>query len=289
MFHTNQFSNIQLNKEYISLEQEPYISALKNNDEKLYQKNLLSNILKEKHLSRIGKELSEHGITEIALLKGIYLLKTLYADKPWIRSMSDIDILVKKEDYTKSKTIISSKYHIKKKPLAIVKSRHQFGFYVDQSFIEIHRSQTSFNRFNINYNSFFEDASECLDHYGTRYILPSFEKMALFSIIHNFSQNISELDIRRIIETEMIIQASNREKLLKEFEQNSILHLLSFHSAIYSLIVKSPKASFTDLKIPKAALLLKKGKENIFSSKHNKLIKILLLLPSTIKWSTKAL
>lgn len=289
MSQIDSFKNITFNDNYKYFEKDPFVVELKDGHSDFYQKNLLSNILKEKHLSKIVKELNKNGIKEIALLKGIYLLKTLYADRPWIRNMSDIDILVKKKDYQKAKKLIYSKYRIKKKNFASIKSRHEFGFYIEQSFVEIHKAQSSFNRFKIDYDSFFKNADKTTDQYKVTYRLPSFEKTALFSIIHNFSQNISELDIRRIIETEIIIKSSDKNKLLNEFKKYKILHLLSLHSAIYSQIVETPRPVFDNLKVPKASLLLHRGENNLFSSRNNKIIKILLLLPSYVKWSAKVL
>jgi hypothetical protein len=54
-------------------------------------------IIREKHLSDTLSFLQKQGISALPL-KGLYLLKTIFKDLPGLRTMADIDILVKKED-----------------------------------------------------------------------------------------------------------------------------------------------------------------------------------------------
>lgn len=78
------------------------ISALTRN---CYYGNLLRNTRIEKEVSFILESAAKEGITIIPF-KGFSLIQTLYRSNPGLRIMVDVDMLIKKEDFQKTKNIL---------------------------------------------------------------------------------------------------------------------------------------------------------------------------------------
>lgn len=79
-----------------------------------FYSNILRLSLLEQELVRILRDFNEHGIIALPLKGSHFLLDAgIYADKAYLRPMSDIDILVKKSDYHKAQVILESRGYLK--------------------------------------------------------------------------------------------------------------------------------------------------------------------------------
>jgi hypothetical protein len=97
------FHSIKHLKEKVAIPDETYLKLKKG-----YQFNELRNALVLEEFDRLIAAFEKENIPSI-LLKGIYFLKTAYRDRIGIRIMSDIDLLVKDEDWARAGQAIESR------------------------------------------------------------------------------------------------------------------------------------------------------------------------------------
>jgi len=96
------FHSIKDFKEEIAIPDEIYLKLKKG-----YQFNELRNALVLEEFDRLMAAFENENIPSI-FLKGIYFLKTIYRDHIGIRIMSDIDLLIKDEDWARAVRAIES-------------------------------------------------------------------------------------------------------------------------------------------------------------------------------------
>jgi hypothetical protein len=94
------FSRIKDAKERLGIPETIY-----NRLQNAYKNNLIRNTLVLEEFDRIGSFLKGAHVPVI-LLKGIFLLHTVYKEKIGLRRMEDVDILIKEEDFKKTDQLL---------------------------------------------------------------------------------------------------------------------------------------------------------------------------------------
>ncbi|HOW51064.1 MAG TPA: nucleotidyltransferase family protein [bacterium] len=154
-----------------------------------YQHNLAANLMKEKVFFSVVKRLNDHGITDIAPLKGILWLQTLYRDISGVRTMCDVDILLRKKDYSPSRRILApiARVHGSQSRRPILNALfHEYSAVIGDTLVEIHRGQHPMDLFSVDYDDLFLHAVPCEER-GLRYRKISPEHALIFSLIHDLS------------------------------------------------------------------------------------------------------
>ncbi|MCK5808693.1 nucleotidyltransferase family protein [bacterium] len=203
----------------------------------IYATNEKEAIVREKHLSDVISFLHKEGIRAIPL-KGLYLLKTIFKDFPGLRTMADIDVLVEKRDFSKSKRVLTKFGALK--PFAdghycYSKIYHEFSVKYSGSTIEIHRGQSVFNLFKMDYSDFFREGESIVDNYGVEIFLPPIEMMIIFYIVHDFSDGLSSeqpLSYEKMSRMLTLLHNADRIKLTSLAKKYGVSTLLNLYDYI---------------------------------------------------------
>ena len=206
--------------------------------QKEYATNEKEAIIREKHLSDAISFLQKEGIPAIPL-KGLYLLKTIFKDLPGLRTMADIDILVKKEDYKRAKKILKSFGETRsftENSYCYSRIYHEFVVKYGGSTIEIHRGQSVFDLFKMEYSDFFRAGESVVDNYGVEIFLPPIEMMIIFYLVHDFSDGLDSLQplsYEKITRMFILFHNGDREKIDTLAKKYNITHLVQLYDAIF--------------------------------------------------------
>lgn len=186
------------------------------------------NVIMEHAYDLVKAELNKNGIKDVVPLKGVYLLKTIFNPYPGLRRMCDVDILVRKEDYERSKEILDKKFDVgvrdEKRPL-YSRIFSDYPVMVRDTLVEVHRGRGVWDLFKINYNDFFE-AGE-----GN---LPSPEYMTAFYLLHDLSDGLNSfqpLNYRKIVTLYLLLanlELSKLEELLRKYRMIELLDIYLF-------------------------------------------------------------
>ncbi len=233
---------------------------LKDKIKKRIEQNEYANILKEHKITQLVRNFSKENLSRPLLLKGAYLIRTLYKDCSGIRTMSDIDLLIKKKEYEKSFSLLKKYYKIelweKRTHPFSSKYYHEYKIYAGKQLIEIHKSQHPIKMFDLNYEDFFKNSK--IDSL-TGSLLPTLEYMILFFLIHDLSQDIKNLTIKSITEMYIMLFNSDKEVLTKMVNKFNLNHLLNFYLFMIETLFENSSLTMS----PKNSILfflLKKDK-----------------------------
>lgn len=203
-----------------------------------YATNEKEAIIREKHLSDTISFLQKEGIMAIPL-KGLYLLKTIFKDFPGLRTMADIDILVKKENYRKAELLLKSfgdTRSFAENSYCYSRMYHEFVVKYGGSTIEIHRGQSVFDLFKMEYDDFFRAGESVVDNYGVEIFLPPLEMMTLFYLVHDFSDGLDSLQplsYEKITRMFILFHNGDSEKIETLAKKYDIYHLVQLYDAIF--------------------------------------------------------
>jgi hypothetical protein len=157
---------------------------------KAYHENIASNMYLYEELSRILKHFNDKGI-KVIVLKGAALAKVVYKDIG-LRSMADIDLLVRKEDLPYAKEILSDLNYVPKMLILSEewhnKNHHHLPAYIHREkslIVEIHWDITK-KPFDINIKKWFERAKDA-EFNGYKVLIPSPEDMIIHLCIHLYN------------------------------------------------------------------------------------------------------
>jgi len=224
------------------------------NLKKEYINILFKNTLKIKDFSAIAKQLNENNI-DFVPLKGLILIKYIYEDCG-LRSMSDIDILVKEKDIETCKNIfLNSKWEIYDDPIEsnfiaeVSETHHPYTFVLGKTKVELHKSlHPSLYSYQININDYWGRSSK-IDFYGNSayhfYLMDFIQHLCIHLHKHLIDEKSITLkhfcDISEVItkyQTEI-----NWEQLLERSIQyncvNEIREILSICKAYFETPIES--------------------------------------------------
>jgi hypothetical protein len=205
---------------------------------KAYHENIANNMYLYEELSRIIKHFNDKGI-KIIVLKGAALAKAIYKDIG-LRSMMDIDLLVKKEDLPYAKEIISDLNYIPKMLILseewYKKNHYHLPTYIHREkslLVEIHWDITK-KPFDINMEKWFERAAYEKFN-GCKVLIPSPEDMIIHLCLHLYNHGYDSRTILRDLcdISETLKNYSGKiDWLLFQNEINGY----GIHSPVYSIL-----------------------------------------------------
>jgi len=229
-----------------------------------YKDTMIHNIVKEKKFSAVASELNRQGVKTIPL-KGMYLLQTLYRDYPGIREMCDVDILIPREKFKVSKKFLGKRWQLlpsrKNRPLYNY-FYHEYGLTVDRDLIEVHRGQSPIDLFQIDYGSFFLNGTVTTNSYKAEFLLPPLEYMAIFSMVHDFSNGFSaakHLGYRHLTEIYFMIYFAGIEKVRNLSIKFGVEHLLNLYLFLIFSVVQEPFFSSSEFEVKALYSFITKG------------------------------
>lgn len=259
---------------------------------KSYHETIARNMFLYAELSRILKAFNSKGI-KVIVLKGATLAKFIYGDIG-LRSMSDIDLLVKKEDlslakktiydlnYTHKKHIFSEEWHIE--------NHHHLPPYIHKEkslIVEIHWHITG-KSFDLNIKKWFERAKYA-ELYGCPILIPAPEDMVIHLCIHLYNHGYdSKMLLRELCDIYEILNHYREEIDWKQFKNE--IDVYGLHKPVYSVLhllkkfygndeipfrIENIEKSHVDLRLVKILEKRMIIEDSIFSSVPGDLIKSL--------------
>jgi len=166
---------------------------------KAYYGNVASNMYLYAELKRILEAFNEKGV-DVILLKGAALAKTVYGDIG-LRPMSDIDLLVKKEDLAYAKKIMPDLEYVfapdKRNEEWREKNHYHLPPYIQPDkniVVEIHWHITG-NSFRINIDEWWEMA-KVIKIDNCQALIPSPEDMLIHICLHLYNHSYNEFTLR---------------------------------------------------------------------------------------------
>ena len=193
-----------------------------------YTMIMANNMIRERVFDRVADHLLKNGIKEFLPLKGTYLLKTFFKDHTGLRWMCDVDILVRKEDYFKSKEVLEKTGNVgvrlKDRPI-YSKIFSDYPVHINGTLVEIHRGKGAVDLFKIKYSDFFEAA--------VNNIVPP-EYMAVFYLLHDMSDGLATyqpLNFRKVVTMYILMNNVDMEKMMdltKKYGMKELLDIYMF-------------------------------------------------------------
>ncbi len=162
-----------------------------------YQHNLAANLMKEKVFFSVSEKLRTGGIAAVYPIKGMHLLLALYRDLPGIRTMVDIDLIVRRDEFAKLPGIVRANpaWQPDMARLLGLRSRiaADLSFIADHTSVEVKRDLVLMPV--VDFQPFF-DAAKIVTVAGKEAHLLQPDHAALLYILHHIGDHL--LHYRRI-------------------------------------------------------------------------------------------
>jgi hypothetical protein len=206
---------------------------------KAYHENIARNMYLYSELLRIIKAFGDKGV-KVIVLKGAALAKIVYKDIG-LRSMIDIDLLVKKEDLPYAKETMSDLGYVPKMRLLseewFTKNHFHLPRYIHREkslFVEIHWHITrkSFNTIDI--KKWFERA-RCIKFDGCQVLIPSPEDMIIHLCLHLYNHGYhSKMILRELCDISETLNLYREEIDWMLFQKE--VDDYGLHRPVYSIL-----------------------------------------------------
>ena len=174
-----------------------------------HQHNLAANLMKEKVFFAVAEKLVAGGVSAVYPIKGMHLLQTLYRDISGVRTMVDIDLMVRRNDFGKLPGIVRANSAWQPDMARTLGLRPYFAadisFMTDHTSVEVKRDLILMPV--VDFDPFF-DAARRETVAGREVTLLKADHAAILYIIHHVGDHLlhyRRIDHRHLAEFSVIL------------------------------------------------------------------------------------
>lgn len=208
------FPEIKFRNEFADFAKDPFVRAInyvQGKDEAFRNQYLLTsatNLVKYRDFCRISHALRDEGIIRFVPVKGMYIFNTLFFDFPGLRSMADVDLLFRPDEYKKL-----PEFFEKHPEFAPAKGEHSFFEHgceakcviSGKTLVELHSRITAVPISGI-IDELFENIEEITNADGETMMVPKAEYAAAAMLMHDYTAALFvNFSVRRIIEFYIVL------------------------------------------------------------------------------------